>query len=1038
MNTAFTRQLLIGSAILGLTGVGFLVSNRVSQRFPNAGSELKLKPTGREDAEAWFFYQRAYPTGSIPAGATENAWLASMAAIAPPQGLNSLTVGDQWTSIGPATINGGQIIGPTENPRVTGRIVDIAVHPDPGQSSTHWFVAAASGGIWETLDGGGTWTAKTDAVASLVTNTITIAPSSPQTLFAGITDITRNGMGLLKSTNGGANWSRQATAVFGGRKLSFVAVKVHPTHPNIVLALTYQGLEQEDGGFYKSSDGGATFPIHSLSGAGTALAINPNNFSQQYAAIRSGANNDEAPRPELNGIFRSTDMGSSWTRLNGPWSPVISVSGNGVKIAVAPSDPNTVYIVVPGSGMWKTQNAWDTTPAWETLPATNSGNANADTVLVDPLNANIFYAGGYGERPDLGEFALQRYNHTTGFWTTILASTHVDQHALAAIVLSTPKSGDTTQLLLGNDGGFWTSTNQGGTWTNRNSNLAVVQFYAGSLHPEDAAAALGGSQDNGTELWSGNAAWTFELGGDGGHNAFSQLDPDTWLVSAQYLDVYRMRKAGSSYISANPGLDRRNAAFLAPIKRSPNSDLVLVGSTRLQKSTDFFTAEHPSWSLNNVEVMPWPIGAIAFAPSDADSRTYAFGAGGELRITTEGGDQWSDLDLFHQVPERVITAIAFHPKNASAIYVALSGYNGQTPGHPGHIFKTANSGTTWCDVSPNADVPINSLAIDPFDSNRIFAGADLGVWKTTNGGASWTFMGPASGMPNVPVLDLAFSPVSGDLVAFTHGRGAFKLEATTEIPTGPRLANVSTRLDVGTGDNVLIGGFILGGLGCSSKQIVVRGMGPSIGLLSGFLADPSIELRRADGSLVAANDNWEQAPNANEIPANLRPGHPSESAILAFLEPGAYTLIVRGVSNTTGIGLFEAYDVEPTSPLKLANVSTRGFVETGDHVMIGGFILSGANSRVLMRGMGPSVPVGDTLPNPMLELKDGNGSTLEINDDWREASNAKEIESLGFQPGDDRESVILTTLAPGAYTVILKDANGATGNGLFEAYHLDF
>jgi hypothetical protein len=332
------------------------------------------------------------------------------------------------------------------------------------------------------------------------------------------------------------------------------------------------------------------------------------------------------------------------------------------------------------------------------------------------------------------------------------------------------------------------------------------------------------------------------------------------------------------------------------------------------------------------------------------------------------------------------------------------------------------------------------LAIDPANPNIIYAGAELGVWKSTDGGSldSWTFMGPQSGMPNVPVFDLVFNPVDGHLYAFTYGRGAFKLNAATVIPTQPRLANISTRLNVGTGDNVMIGGFIIAGSGCSTKQVVLRGMGPSLTGVPDNLADPYIELHKPDGSIVA-NDDWQQAPNADDIPAYLRPGHPSESVIFTSLEPGAYTVIVKGVKDTTGIGLFEAYDLEPASSSKLANVSTRGFVQTGDNRMIGGFILSGANSRVVMRGLGPSLPptLPDRLPDPLIDLRDANGTTLVTNDNWRDAPNAQTIEDLGFRPGDDLESVILTTLPPGAYTVILGDAHKGTGLGLFEAYPLD-
>jgi photosystem II stability/assembly factor-like uncharacterized protein len=804
MKKHFIARILMTVAMSMLAGYALLLSTGNQKKVSADNSERPPRPTGSEEARAWLFERRAYPTGSIPAGATERAWRDSMAAVQlSPQGLEGLEIDDHWTNIGPAPINGGQLIGATVNPRVTGRIVDIAVDPDPSQASTHWFIAADTGGIWETADGGESWTPKTEAVPSLMTNTITIAPSSPQTLFTGITDITRNGMGLLKSTDGGESWSQPlATSVFGGRKLVFITVKVHPTDPNIVLAMTYQGLEQEDAGFFKSTDGGATFPTHSLSGGGTALAINPSNFSEQYAAIRSSATNGEAPRPDLNGVFRSADMGNTWTRLSGPWDTSISSSGKPAKIAVAPSDGNTVYVVVPGGGMWKTQNAWVRTPTWGELPGALGGGTDVDVVMVDRNNPDIFYAGAGGEIPDAGTFSFQRLNppNSGDAWTRIVSSTHVDQHALAA---------QGNMLLLGNDGGFWTSTDHGTTWTNKNSNLAVVQFYAGFPHPVEATASLAGSQDNGSELWSGSPAWDFKLGGDGGHSAISQLDPDSWLLSAQYLAIYRMTPAGLIF-APPPGCptysqspDVCGASFIAPIKRSPDGDTVLAGSNNLWKSTDFFTASPPTWLADGPE-MGAPITAIAFS---ARENTYAFAANDQLRLTTEGGGlettSWTDLDPLHQVPDRVVTAMAFHPDDTSTIYVALSGYNGGTPGH---IFRTTNARDEfpeWTNVGPEADVPLNALAIDPADPNTIFAGADLGVWKgvVTKDGVSWTFMGPESGMPNVPVLDLEFSPVDGHLVAYTYGRGAFKLNVgalrVNIQPAGAVDAGAEWRVDNG-------------------------------------------------------------------------------------------------------------------------------------------------------------------------------------------------------------------------------------------------
>ncbi|MBA3649944.1 MAG: hypothetical protein H0W66_00315 [Chthoniobacterales bacterium] len=254
--------------------------------------------------------------------------------------------------------------------------------------------------------------------------------------------------------------------------------------------------------------------------------------------------------------------------------------------------------------------------------------------------------------------------------------------------------------------------------------------------------------------------------------------------------------------------------------------------------------------------------------------------------------------------------------------------------------------------------------------------------------------------------------------------------------TASNLLNISTRLNVLTGDNALIGGFIISGT--DPKQVIVRAIGPTLGTLGvpDFLADPTLELHLPDGSVVT-NDNWKDTQEAEIEGSGFAPANELESSILATLEPGAYTAIVRGAKGGTGVGLVEAYDLDAAAG-SLANISTRGFVDTGDNVMIGGFIIGGGDSTVLVRGIGPSLidfGVAGALQDPTLELHNGDGDTLAENDDWKD-SQQTEIDATGLPPGDDRESAILSTLPPGAYTAILRGALDTTGVGLVEVYDL--
>jgi pectin methylesterase-like acyl-CoA thioesterase len=255
----------------------------------------------------------------------------------------------------------------------------------------------------------------------------------------------------------------------------------------------------------------------------------------------------------------------------------------------------------------------------------------------------------------------------------------------------------------------------------------------------------------------------------------------------------------------------------------------------------------------------------------------------------------------------------------------------------------------------------------------------------------------------------------------------------------PQLFNISTRLRVGTGDGVAIGGFIITGV--APKKVFLRAIGPSLQGLDDVLADPILELRDAAGDLIMANDNWrDNAGSASELTTiGLAPADDAESALIITLLPGQYTAIVRGNNGTTGTALVEAYDGDLAADSQLANISTRGFVGTGDNVMIGGFIIGGnsqANGRVVVRAIGPSLSafgITGALPDPLLELKDANGSTLRSNDDWRE-SQEMEINQTGLAPTDDRESALVTSLPDGNYTAVMSGKGNASGVAVVEVY----
>ena len=261
--------------------------------------------------------------------------------------------------------------------------------------------------------------------------------------------------------------------------------------------------------------------------------------------------------------------------------------------------------------------------------------------------------------------------------------------------------------------------------------------------------------------------------------------------------------------------------------------------------------------------------------------------------------------------------------------------------------------------------------------------------------------------------------------------------------SGSHLANISTRMKVGTGQNVLIGGFIISG--SQSKTLVVRAIGPS---LAGFgvpnsLDDPVLELFDSGGGAVASNDDWPEGAQASQIQqSGIAPTDSLESAVLVTLSPGSYTAVVTGYGGGQGNGLIEAYEMD-TNSTRLVNISTRGRVGTADEPMIGGLIVQGsAGKKVIIRALGPSLGSGPNaltgvLADPILELRDGSGNLMAVNDDWASSSQVSEILASTIPPVNARESAIVATLNAGNYTAIVRGVDNSSGVALVEVFDLD-
>jgi hypothetical protein len=299
----------------------------------------------------------------------------------------------------------------------------------------------------------------------------------------------------------------------------------------------------------------------------------------------------------------------------------------------------------------------------------------------------------------------------------------------------------------------------------------------------------------------------------------------------------------------------------------------------------------------------------------------------------------------------------------------------------------------------------------------------------------------SSGDKSYPLLYTAhtgnFANVSSN-TQITFGDKGIAATVSGPNPPSSRALNISTRLQIQRGDKGLFASFIITGPAGSTKKVLIRGLGPSLAKLNvaGTIPDPFLELHTSSATIT--NDNWQQAPNANEIPNGFAPSDPRESLILATLAPGNYSAIIRGAHDEIGVGLCEVYDLDDNSAAQLANIATRGFVQKDDDVLIGGFIIAGKEPvKMLVRVIGPSLStlgLQGVLTDPELELHDSNGGAI-ANDDWR-SNQETEILGLKFQPPDEKEPAILAVLTPGNYTAVVRGKDNTTGIAVVEAYNL--
>lgn len=711
----------------------------------------------------WFYRTRALPNDTIPASVFEREREREMEKTST---RTAEAIDLTWTGIGPTGI---QNTWPPQWGIVAGRLKSIVVHPtDPNIA----YIGAASGGIWKTTDGGATWQDVGVNLESLTFGAIALNPLNPNTVYAGSGEAyIYGGYGLYKSLNGGTSWTRITNGF--GAYTNFRAIKVSPTDTNYVYAaLTGQDwlVNPAPGneGLWRSTNGGTTWTRTGNYYHGDDVLPHPTTAGRVYAATGAYWSGTA-------GFYFSSNSGSTWTLRNSG----LPASNTIERILLARSPASTaalwalVHTVSPDQmTLYKTTNEG---VSWTSIGPTITCDGGWWNLLVavNPSDTSEIY---------LGENELRRstnggasYSHVGGaYWDQ---SMHVDFQGFAFA-----PSNPAIRYCI-SDGGVYRSSNSGSTWVSVNNNLSTVQYYRIGSHTTNQNIIIGGAQDNGIYRTTngGSGTWTLVSTGDGMETFFDYSNPNTVYSSTQNGWILKSTSGGNwgTWSGVQPATSD-SWAWLTPFFMHPTDNLTLyTASQRPWKSTN----GGASWSdLAGSALTTYGVNTMAQSPVQPNNLMLSEGAWAsdpDIYVTSTGGAPWTNIKANIGGAARHISRIIFHPSQPSTVFIVRSGFTSGSPGNK--IYMSTNLGSTWQNLTGDLpDVPHSDLFIDPLNTSHMYTANDLGVYRTTNGGTSWTRQG--NGMPFVPAVDFDYFNSGGVrlLRIATHGRGAF--QAALQLP----------------------------------------------------------------------------------------------------------------------------------------------------------------------------------------------------------------------------------------------------------------
>ena len=643
--------------------------------------------------------------------------------------------GPQWRSVGPWTITNGQTYG-SSRVNVSGRISALVVDPS---APAHVLAGAANGGVWESWDRGASWTPRSDYQSTLTVGALAFDPSSPSTVYCGTGEgdwWSFLGNGVLKSTNGGASWSPVCTAPFVGQ--GFYRLRVDPADGDRLYAATTAGL-------YVSTDGAVSWTRRRTAVTWTVAKLR----REILAGCRDG-------------VFRSTNNGTSWAAEALPGAPA---SFDRLAVALCGADPDVAYAWGAGPPY-----SPDPTPyLWRRAGGTWTAIPTPPGVATNQAWYDWYVAAAHDDDGQVycGSIEIHRGDQTAGGWTwrvltnkgTTGDSIHPDQHAIAF----EPGAPDT--IYAGNDGGVYRSPDRGITWQSCNNGLAVTEFEYIAQDWGSARWLIGGTQDNGTNRWTGSSTWEHVEDADGGDVSVNRQAPDTVIHSRQWGALLRSTSRGSwgtwGWVDPARPAGEGTGLFYPPVETSATTgNTTAIGMQALYVSRD----NGSTWTR-----LGFPTAGTASAMYIPDPDTVLVGLTDGRVLRTRFSTTWSALTALTTPRAGAFVSDLYAEAGANGRLIATSRATGG-----GRVFVSDDGGGRWTDRTAGLPaLPINAVAVDDGNRNRMWVAADLGVYQSWDAGASWTSF--ASSLPNAFVGDLVFQPHARVLRAGTRNRGVWEI-----------------------------------------------------------------------------------------------------------------------------------------------------------------------------------------------------------------------------------------------------------------------